>query len=146
MRALILMLAVCPVCYAQSVRVRVVDGKNGHGLPKQAVSVQFLYEKPAKASPPLHLETDSNGEAEFSIPEPSPAHLSVRVALTSEHWHCGCLMMADTEAVVHKGFLEGMPAKTKVPTPPANAEPGYIVFVARPFTFAERLLHPLLKE
>ena len=143
MRALALVLLLCPVCFAQSVRVRVINGKDGRPLPKQAISVQFFYEKPAKVSPPLHLETDSNGEAQFSIPEPTPAHLFVHVALTNEYWHCACGFMGDTETVVHKGVVEAPP---KAPIAPANREPGQIVFVARPFTFVERLLYPVMKE
>src|SRR5208283_1899551 len=140
MRALALVLLLCPVCLAQSVRVRVVNGKDGRPLPKQAVSVQFFYEKPAKVSPPLHLETDFKGEAQFSIPEPTPAHLFVHVALAYEYWHCACGFMGDTETVVHKGVLEAAGDTKKTPTAPANPEPGHIVFVARPLTFVERLL------
>jgi hypothetical protein len=146
MQTVVFVLLVFPTCFAQSVRIRVIDDKDGRGLPKQSVSVQFFYEKPASVSPPLHLETDSNGEAQFTIPEPTPAHLFVHVALTSEHWHCGCGFMGNTETVVHDGILEGLPAKAKAPSVPANAEPGYIVFVARPFTLIERLLYPLEKE
>ena len=145
LRVLVLMLWVCPVCFAQSVKVRVLDGKAGRGLPKLSISVQFLYEKPASASTPLRLETDANGEAQFSIPEPAPAHLFVVVALTSEHWRCGCGFMGDTQTVVDKGFLSTFPTAAK-PNTPVNSEPGYIVFVARPFTFVERLLYPLVKE
>jgi hypothetical protein len=101
-----------PVCFLQSEKVRVVDGKYGRALSKQAVSVEFLYEKSTNGSPPLHLETDSSGEAQFSIPEPTPAHLNGTVALTSERWHCACWMMADTETVVHKGVVQTAPPKT----------------------------------
>lgn len=44
----------CHFCPAQAVTVRVINGNDGHTLPKQAVSVQFLYEKPSTASPPLN--------------------------------------------------------------------------------------------
>jgi len=145
-RTLGLILLVCPACFAQAVSVRVINEENGRGLAKQGVSVQFFYEKPSQVSSALHLETDSKGEAQFSIPEPAPAHLFVHVALTSEHWHCRCLMMGDTETVVHKGFLKAVSANTKAPTAAANAEPGYIVFIVRPVTLFERVLYPLVKE
>ena len=105
--------------------------------------MQFFYEKPAKVSPSFHLENDSNGEPRFNIPEPTPAHLFVHGALTYEYWHCTCVFMGPTEAVVHKGVVEAPP---KAPIALANPEPGHIVFVARPFTFVEKLLYPLMKE
>ena len=49
----ILLFSLGPACFAQSVRVRVIDGKNGRLLPKRAISVQFLKEKLANASPAL---------------------------------------------------------------------------------------------
>jgi hypothetical protein len=147
MRALIGVLLLCQFSFAQAVKVRVVNGNNGDPLPKQAISVQFLYEKPPKASSPLRIETDANGEAQFRIPESPPEHLDVKLALTSEHWHCGCWVMADTEDVIHKGIVEATPPdKAKASTTPANAEPGEIVFIVRPFTFFEKLLYPLVKQ
>jgi hypothetical protein len=129
-------------CLAQSVTVRVVNDKNGRPLPSQAVSVQFFYEKPARVTQPFRATTDSKGEAQFSIPQPNPEHLDVRVALTSEHWICRCWLMSDIEPVLRKGV-----ALTPQSKPPwANAEPGLIVFHARPFTLAERLLYPIMKQ
>ena len=79
--------------------------------------MQFFYEKPAKVSPSFHLENDSNGEPRFNIPEPTPAHLFVHGALTYEYWHCTCVFMGPTEAVVHKGVVEAPPkAKIRVMT------------------------------
>jgi hypothetical protein len=101
--ALMGVLLLCQFSFAQAVKVRVVNGNNGDALPKQAVSVQFLYEKPPKATPPLRIETDANGEAQFRIPEPPPERLDVRLALTSGHWHCGCWVMPLTEDVISKG-------------------------------------------
>lgn len=74
----ILLFSLGPACLAQSVRVRVINGKNGRQLPKQAISIQFLKEKPANASP-LRPETDCNGEAQFATPETMPARIAVRV-------------------------------------------------------------------
>lgn len=146
MRDLIWVLFLCHFCFAQQVKVRVISSQDGHALPKQAVSVQFFYEKPAKVTPPLHIETDRNGEAQFSIPEPTPEHLDVRVALTSEHWHCACWVMADTGEVIQKGITQTAPTnKAKAPNS-ADPEPRQIVFIARPFTFFEKLLYPLVKQ
>jgi hypothetical protein len=146
MRPLIGVLLLCQFSFAQAVKVRVVNANNGNPLPKQAVSVQFLYEKPPQASPPLRIETDAHGEAQFSIPDPPPKSLDVRLALTSEHWHCGCWVMADPKTAIDKGFVDAVqPNKAKASTPPANPAPGQILFVVRPYTFFEKLLYPLIK-
>ena len=137
----------CPVSFAQTLAVRVINGSDGHPLRQQIVVVQFLDEQPIRASSPLQLKTDASGEAQFRIPDSQPKHLNIRLALTSEHWHCACWVMTDTENVVHNGIMQTAPAnKAKVYTVPANAKPGQIVFVATPFTFFERLLYPLIKE
>ena len=141
MRAFAWVILLCHVCFAQTVRVRVINGWDARPLPKQAVFVQFFYEHPAKSSFPLRIETDANGEAQFSIPESPPDHIDVSVAVTSEYWHCACAVMADTEEVPHKGILQyRRPNVPNAPFPPANTEPGQIVFVARPFTDFERFI------
>jgi hypothetical protein len=127
----------------------VINAKNGRPLPKQNVSVSLLYEKseraPAKYDALLHLETDVNGKAQFALPEPAPAHLSVGVRLTSEHWRCRCTAaLVATQDLVQKGIVEGHELTTS-PTF-VNVDPREILFVARPFTFLERVLYPLLKE
>jgi hypothetical protein len=144
-----LLLCVTPLCYGQEIRVRIINGKNGHPLPKQQVSVVLLYEgsetKPAKYDAVQHLDTDANGVAQFFLPEPGPAHLSIGVRLTSEHWHCGCDVAAlvVTKELIQKGIVKGRGLSS--PGKPVTAALGEIVFVARPFTFFETLLYPLVK-
>jgi hypothetical protein len=145
MRILIWALLLCHFCSAQTIRVRVINGDDGHPLPKQAVSVQFLYEKPVQALRSLDIETDGHGEAQFNIPEPAPGHISIRITLSSEHWHCACWVMANTERVVREGIVHAGAAK-KTPAASTNAQPGQIIFIASPFTFFERLLYPLVKD
>jgi hypothetical protein len=114
---------------------------------KLAVLVQFFDEKQSKISPPLHIETDANGEAQFNISESPPENIDVRLALPSEHWHCACWVMADTETVLREGIVQIPPINVpNAPFAPASTEPGQIVFIARPFTFFEKLLYPLLKQ
>ena len=147
MRALVWLIVVSSVCFAQELKVRVINGKDGQPLPKQAVTVQFLNDTPVTASSPLRLETDPNGEVRFGIPKPLPEHLNVRVALTSEYWHCGCWVMADTSKVVQEGITQPALSKgAKANDVPAKAEPGEILIIARPFTFGERLLYPFVKQ
>lgn len=147
MRAFIWGLVLCHVCFAQAVKVRVINGYGGQPLSKQVVVVQFFYEKPASVSPPLHIETDANGEAQFNISGSHPENIDVRLTLTSEYWHCLCWVMADTKEVLREGILQIPPTNVpNAPIAPANREPGQIVFVARPFSFFEKWLYPFLKQ
>ena len=55
--------------------------------------------------------------------------------------------MAGTEQVVHKSIVQAPASKkAKASIAPANAEPGRIVLIARPFNFFERLVYPMVKE
>jgi hypothetical protein len=146
MRALIWVLLLSQAFYGQAVRVRVINGNDGQPLSKQVVLVEFLYDEPTKGSVPLHIKTDDNGEARFSLPEPLPEHVDVSLSLTSEDWHCVCWVMTETGKVLHKGIMEIPPTRVpNAPFPPANAEPGQIVFVVRPFGYFEKWLHPIVK-
>jgi len=115
---------VMPVMAPDRVKILVINGNNSRPMSKQGVFVQLLYEKTTKVSPPLHIETNANGEAQFSIPEPAPEHLDVRIALTSKYWHCACWFMTDTEKVLNSGVLK-IPASPvpNAPNAPVNAEP-----------------------
>ena len=147
MRALLCVLCLSNVCFAQELTVRVINGNDGQPLAKQPVTVQFLNETPTAASSPLRLETDAKGEVRFAIPKPVPERLNVRVALTSEHWHCGCWVMAETAKVMQDGFTQTAQTKNaKASDSPAKTEPGEIIIIARPFTFGERLLYPFVKK
>jgi hypothetical protein len=142
---ILLGLLLCPHSFGETVTVRVINEKNGHPLSKQPVVVQFLYEKGTKVSENneavLHLETDSSGEAKFSIPQVIPETLWVRANLTTEHWDCDCMLLTGTKEIIHKGWN----GRRNHPGP-HNAIPGHIVFTAHPFTLLERLLYPLVKE
>ena len=142
-------LGLSPLCFGQAVKIRVVNANNGHPLPKQKVSVALLYEKgemiPANYGTNLSLETDGNGQVQFSLPEPAPVHLAARVRLASKHWHCKCTALVSTQVVVEKGIVQT--PGPELPTSATNAEagPGVILFIARPFTFLERL-NPFAKR
>jgi hypothetical protein len=146
----VLLLLVEPLCFAQAVTVRVVNAADGHPLQKQQVSVSLLYEKgektPAKYEANLSLETDANGEARFTLPEPTPPHILAQVRLTSEHWRCGCGVLAASGDVIQKGIVGPLPGgEPKKTTASLKAAPGEILFVARPLSFFERLLYPFVK-
>ena len=141
MRLPALLLMLVSVCHAQSVKVSVLNGRNGHPLSGTPVSVQFLYESPAKAMAPLSLETSAEGMVEFSLPNPVPDHISARV--TGTFYGCNCWVMADTKSIVQEGKLaifRGQKVKPEI-TP----KPGQITFLPLPFTFIQRLIYPLVK-
>lgn len=136
---------------AQEVTIRIVNTANGRPLPKQAVTVSFLYDKaydkkiPAKYEATATGDTDMNGEARFKLPQPPPSHFSAEVHVDWSHWKCGCGVMGASDELIHKGIVErGNGAKK--PSVDIKPVPGEIVFVAYPMTFFERLIYPLLKE
>lgn len=150
--ACFLMLSVAPSCVAQEVKIRVINGADGRPLPKLAISVAFLYDKkydkeiPANYDVSLKLETDKNGEVHFKFPQPPPVHFSAQVRVDL-HWHCGCLILASTEDLVREG-INGPIAVSDEKKFAARyrAAPGEILVIARPLSFFERLLYPLMKE
>jgi hypothetical protein len=143
----ILVSGFAPLCFAQTIRIRVVNDKTGDSLQKQPVSIALFYDKsertPATHDAGLNLETDEKGESQFSLPEPAPAHLVAQVHLTSEYWHCGCSVLATTQDLIQKGIVGPRSSKS---ANPVKAEPKEILFLARPFTFFERLFYPFVKE
>lgn len=144
----VLLLWTCP-SFAQSITIRVINSNDGKPLQKEEVLVNLMYGKgestPAKYDPTVHLETDDAGEARLNLPEPAPAHLWVAVHLTSKHWHCACQDLVATYELIQKGITVRGSSKVKPTTGSANAAPGEIVFRARPLSFLERLLYPLVK-
>lgn len=134
----------------QSFKIRVIDSSNGRPIPNQQVVVSFLYDKQQLASSPSGNSlnyTDPIGEVLIALPDPAPGHISVIVHLTSEHWHCGCFELVDTQELMKKGVVSNTGRSKAGPTISASAAiPGYIQMSARPYTLFERLLAPLLKE
>jgi len=148
--SLSLLLSLGPFCFAQAVTIRVINAADGRPLKKQPVSFSLLYDKgektPANYESSLSGETDANGEVQFRISEPVPAHFSAMVHLTSEHWRCGCWVMALTQDLIQKGIEGPQPsAKSEKSDAAVKAVPWEILILARPFPFFERLLYPFLK-
>ena len=100
--------------------------------------------RPAKYDAALSLETDVNGQAQFTLPEPAPGHLAAQIRIDWGHWDCVCSVLAATQDVVQKGFVDSAAPK-KSTAAPVKAVPGEILFAVRPLSFFERLLHPFVK-
>ncbi len=129
---------------AQSVTVRVINGKDKHPLPDQEVRVSLLYDKGEKApisvNSQLTLKTDANGKTEFNLPQPPPMHLSISVLVDSSHWRCICILLDATRNIVDNGVVkttENRKDKTLI------VKAGEVLFIARPVSFWYRLLGPL---
>lgn len=147
----IFLLLLSSSCFGQTIRVHVVNAENRSPLKGQQVLLSLPYEKnekaPAKFDNPLKAETDVNGIAEFALQVPPPAHLSIQVHLTSVYWQCGCMEFVVTQDFLRKGIVGISPDhESETSATPLKAEPGEIIFLARPLTSFERLLHPLVKE
>lgn len=153
LRLFLILLSLGPACAAQELTVRVINVTNGRPLPGQAVTVSYLYNKNYdKSIPPNHaaalnLVTDLNGQAHFRLPELPPAHFSAQVRGDWSHWHCGCVVLGSTDELIAKGMM-GRPAPASHSGEFADLRPapGEILFLARPMSFFERLLYPVLKE
>jgi len=144
MKALVLFLLAPTVsCLAQQVTVRVVDIKNGQPLKGEKVVIQFFAAHPSLS--PTTVQTDVNGETHFVVPNPTPEYVDVHVFLKSEHWHCGCWVYARTNRVLQQGVVQSPATKMRQGIQEAAGKPGEIVIVARPLTFFEKLLYPLVK-
>lgn len=145
MRVLALVLVFAVSALAQAVRVRLVD-KDGHPLQNKPVYAQFS--PPAKASmvmPRLRSQTDANGEAEFTVPQPTPEHLWVSVGLDFPPGFCdACTFVLDTASVLQKGVVRYVP-RSKAPVAGMKAQPGVIMVHARPMTLTEKILWKVFK-
>ncbi len=79
------------------------------------------------------------------LSHPLPINITYRqITLRSPYWHCGCAMGEKTMKVLQNGVTVGPTPEPKLN--PANASPQEILFYARPYTFLERLMHPLVKQ
>ncbi len=147
--AWLFLLWISPACFGQVITIRVINGKNGQPLVKQPISIALEYRqsepKPAKYDAHLSLETDANGSVQVSLPNPAPVHLSVGAHLTSEYWHCICSTPPSviTKEILQEGIVVGGGLGSFEDS--RKVAPGELLFVARPFTFFERIFYPLLK-
>ena len=138
-------------CLAQPVTVRVINVHTGRPLQKESVSFTLLYFKgektPQSFEPNLIGVTDTNGEAQFQVAEPAPAHFSVMVHLTTEYLRCGSWVLGDTQDLIQKGIVGPQPsAKSEKSNTAIKAGPGEVLVLTGPMSFFERLLYPIMKE
>lgn len=140
------LVCLAPWCFAQTVTIRVINGKNGHPLSGQGVAISLLYDgsekAPADYVAQLSLKTDDNGEAHFRLPEPPPAHIAASVRIDWSRWRCPCNLLDSTRDVVQLGVVRAEGSNKGLSKP----RPCEILFVARPLSLIYRLLGPIEKD
>jgi hypothetical protein len=136
-----------PACFGQSITIRVMNMDTGRPLQNRPVHIVWFYTKdeprPANLENHLNLETGSSGEAQFQLPEPAPSYFVAEVTLASDYWHCACNGQFVTKDVLGNGIMRLAGPKLSSAIKDAKAEPGVMLFFARPFNFFERLIAPL---
>ena len=146
-----LVLLFCPLCFGQRIKVGVINARDARPLQNAHVSVSLLYEQGAKTPERyesiLRAETDTDGRAGFSLPQPLPTHVSIQVKFDSEHWRCACVALLATQDVLQKGVRVDAERDEKPhSSDTGQAKSGEILFYARPLTFFERILYPFVKQ
>jgi hypothetical protein len=133
---------VCPVVFGETFKVRVLNATDSKGIAKQQISISYIYEKgQGQASGGVVAsQTNAQGEAEFTIPNPLPSRVSIHVKADDRHWRCACLALVATNDLLQTGFLGPAGAQNK-----AKARPREAIFTLIPLSFWERLLYPLVK-
>ena len=144
MRVLALILVFSVSSLAQSIRLRLVNDKDGQPLSKISVYAQFSPPSTSAVMPKLHSETDASGQAEFTVPQPTPERLWVSVGLNSPPWVCDCTFVMETASVLQSGAVRQVP-RSKASVAAMNLEPGRVIIHARPVTLIEKLLWTIFR-
>lgn len=141
------LLCLSPACACQTVKVRVVNERNGHPLKGQHVHLSFVYgDNRTKGASPLNLQTtfdsstNKSGEAEFSLPQPAPDFLSVQVRPTAPYSDCTCTALVSPDEVREEGY-----ARAIIGRPAPGTKPGEILIQVHLLNFFQRLLYPFEK-
>jgi hypothetical protein len=141
MRAFAWVLLLCSACLAQEVTVRVVNDADGRPLPGWKVEVYFVNPKQGKdaVQGPHHLETDADGTAQFTLPQPVPEVLDVFAFPQAEKWYPGRAKV-ETAVVMQKG------TQSKGLNTPSDArgKPGQILILTERVTLWDKIIHKLL--
>ena len=144
--AVIAVLCLGPLCFAESVVVRVVN-MNGEPLGEQPVTMQLRYGKTATGEDRiivLRYITDLSGEADFQLPLAKPQALGVDVQFAAKGLHCSCRVVTQTDTVIREGITvvhRAHGSKTSPTSPTIQPRPGQIVFIARPASLFQKVMY-----
>jgi hypothetical protein len=129
------------VRFAQQVSIRMVNSSNGQPLPGWKVDVYFVNPTQGKdaVKGSQHFQTDADGMARFTLPQPIPEVLNVYAHSQTEKWYVGSFK-ANTMAVLQKGSQsKGFKTHGKV-----IAYPGQILILAKPVTVWDKIVHEIV--
>lgn len=137
--AVVLALCLCPLCFGESVIVRVLNGSDGKPVADQFVTMQLHFAKPGTMMT-LNVKTDDKGEARFQLPNLTPESLEVELELSHAGLHCPHHVFSSTESVMHQGLMIAARVHGSKLSAPIQTAPGHIVFVAQPSVRWETVL------
>ena len=133
----VVVLCLAPLCFGETVIVRVLGEADGEPLVRQAVTVRLHY---GNKTTVVHELTDFSGEATIDLSRIKPEALSVSVKLDTDYYSCTCRVKADTDTVLSKGLArDGHGKSLKL----FNDAPKEIIFLARPASIRKRLIYVL---
>lgn len=129
------------VCFAQQVSIHVVSSNGGQPLPGCKLNVFFVNPKQGKdaVKGSQDLQTDADGMARFTLPQPNPEVLNVYAFPQTEKWYATSVS-AKTAVVLQKG-IESRGMKTNIKS---RDDPGQILILAQPVTLWDKIIHTIL--
>lgn len=144
---LVPLLFLSPTSLGQTIKVRVINEKNGRPLRGQQVHLSFVYgDDKNKGGSQLNLKTtfdsstNKSGEAEFALPQPTADFLSVQVRPTAPYSDCTCTALVSTAEVIEEGYARALTGR-----PALDSKPGEILIQVHLLNFFQRLLYPFEK-
>ena len=128
------------VCFAQQVNIRVVGSNDGQPLPGWKINVFFLNPTQGKdaVKGSQHFQTDADGMARFTLPQPNPEVLNVYAFPQTENWYAGTVK-AETAVVLQRGIQsKGVKTHGKV-----RVDPGQILILAQRITLWDKIIRTI---
>jgi hypothetical protein len=129
-----------PVCFSQTLTIRVVKASDNRPLVKEKVSIFSTGQSKLTAK----LTTDMNGEVQVEVPSPAPAFILVQVMLDEGHCYYPCSAWIAPQEAIRSGYVNT--STTEAKKNEMNPKPREILFRIRSKPWWVRLLSPLERE
>lgn len=134
---------------AQTITVRVLNGKNGRPIAGQKVTITASQIEKPKAGEwdNLRAKTGNDGAVSITVP-PHSVGLGISVQLDAARWNGSCGAAIKTVALLSSGLLLGITPggkQAKIEGREPKPLPGEALCVTTPLSFWERLLYPFVK-
>jgi hypothetical protein len=128
------------VCFAQQVTVRVVASGDGQPLPAWKVDVYFVNPTQGKnaVQGAYHTQTDTNGMAQFALPNPSPQVLNVYAFPPTQEWYPS-VVKSDPAVVLQQGTHSEGKMHGKM-----TEAPGQVLIIGKRVTLWDKIIHAIL--